>query len=205
MSHASLYVRSTVLARAGRVVVVAIMPLALAACGIGSVPQGGESATTATAIALEIGTLPVENAKMGYCFAYPRGYGLVGGDETPEVVGPPSDTNPHPGLLWITMVDAGGKTAEAIAEEEVEAVAGLEPPRYTVVLGGEEALVLDGMPGQDPIRKVYLVRDGMLYTLSFSPYRSGNAEADAQMETLYAVVTSSWQWLSSEVECTGTD
>ena len=80
-------------------------------------------------------------------------------------------------------------------------VYGGSPLRSTVMLDGEEALVLDGMPGQDVIRKVYIVHNGLLYMLSFSPYQSDNKTASAQMETLFASVTSSWVWMSSGKPC----
>ena len=107
-------------------------------------------------------------------------------------------------MVWIDATDAQGRSAQDVADEEVNAFGG-SPPRSTVVLGGEEALVLDGMPGQDPIRKVYIVHDGLLYTLSFSPYRSENATANAQMEMLFASVTSSWVWMSSATPCPATE
>jgi hypothetical protein len=72
-------------------------------------------------------------------------------------------------------------------------------------MGGEEALVLDGMPGQDLIRKIYIVHNGLLYTLNFSPYQSDNEIANTQMETLFASVTSSWVWTSSGKSCSPTD
>jgi hypothetical protein len=57
------------------------------------------------------------------------------------------------------------------------------------------------MPGQDAVRKVYIVHGGRLSTLTFSPHRSEDIAANAQMETLYAAVTSSWAWMSSGAPC----
>jgi hypothetical protein len=125
-----------------------------------------------------------ENPTADYCFGYPEGFTHQGDGVYLAVMGQQSDQNPHPGLVWIEVADAQGRTAQDIADEEVDAVGGLNPPRSTVTLGDEEALVLDGMPGQDAVRKVYIVHGAMLYTLTFSPYRSGNEIADAQMETL---------------------
>jgi hypothetical protein len=104
-------------------------------------------------------------------------------------------------MMWIDVSDAQGRTAEDVAEEELSYVAGLNPPRSTVMLGGEEAVVLDGMPGQDPVRRVYIVHDGKLIIPTFSPYRSDNAFANDQMEALYAAITSSWVWISSGAPC----
>ena len=76
---------------------------------------------------------------------------------------------------------------------------GVDVGRWTVTLGGEQAVVLDGMPGQDLVRKVYIVRQQTLYILIFSPTRSQNAAASNQMEALYAAVTSSWAWFPCSV------
>lgn len=149
----------------------------------------------------------VINGPLRYCFKYPQGYTLQVNDGQVEVIGP------HPsgpgglvaGLVWIDATDAQGRTALEIADEEVNAVVGISPLRSTVLMGGEEALVLDGMPGQDLIRKVYIVHNGLLYTLNFSPYQSDNDTANAQMETLFASVTSSWVWTSSGKSCSPTD
>jgi hypothetical protein len=109
-------------------------------------------------------------------------------------------TGPDPGLLWVDVAAADGRTAQGVADEEVAADPGLNPPRSTLTLGGEEAVMLDGLPGQDAVRRAYIVHDGKLYTLTFSPYKSGRA-ADSQMETLYATVAPSWVWISSGTAC----
>jgi hypothetical protein len=66
--------------------------------------------------------------------------------------------------------------------------------RSTVMIGGEPAVVLDGMPGQDFQRRVYVVHQKTLYVLAFMPTRSENKVANDQMEVLYNAVTSSWTW-----------
>jgi hypothetical protein len=104
------------------------------------------------------------------------------------------------GLFWLEISDSYNRTAEKIADEDMTyAVAQQSVPlenlgRWTVTLGGEEAVVLDGMPGQELQRRVYVVRGQTLYVLAFWPARSENKAASEQMEALYATVTSSWAW-----------
>jgi hypothetical protein len=140
--------------------------------------------------------------KLDYCFAYPRDFTLqINNDSQVEVIGPHSGLGGLvAGLVWIDAVDAQGRTAQEVADEEVKAFGG-NPPRWTVMMGGEEALVLDGMPGQDPIRKVYIVHNGLLYTLNFTPYQSESETATSQAEELFTSVTSSWVWISSGRSC----
>lgn len=145
----------------------------------------------------------VINAPLDYCFAYPQGFTLLINGSQVEVMGPHS-SGPGglvAGMVWIDIIDAPGRTAPDIADEEVNAVVGISPLRSTVRLGGEEALVLEGMPGQNAVRKVYIIHNELLYTLSFSPYESDNETANTQTETLFASVISSWVWISSGSPC----
>jgi len=76
--------------------------------------------------------------------------------------------------------------AEMIADQGTTFAPALDVGRWTVTLGGEHAVVLDGMPGQELQRRVYI--------LTFWPACSENKAASDQMEALYAAVTSSWAW-----------
>ena len=98
------------------------------------------------------------------------------------------------GLFWLEISASEGRTAAEIADKEISEFAILNVGRGSVTLGGEEALVLDGMPGQDLVRKVYIVHQQMLYILTFSPTQSPVAAASEQMEELYDTITSSWSW-----------
>jgi hypothetical protein len=133
--------------------------------------------------------------QLGICFSYPQGYTQVPYNDSVEIVAPaPVPDSEDRGLFWLDVSDSQGRTAEEVADRELRDVAGLNPGRWTVSLGGEQALVLDGMPGQNLVRRVYIVRQETLYILTFSPTRSENSVASEQMETLYAAVTSSWAW-----------
>ncbi|HET7009816.1 MAG TPA: hypothetical protein VFI11_03485 [Anaerolineales bacterium] len=157
------------------------------------------AAPTATVPAVDASPQVAINEEHGFCFEYPEGF-TYQSEAQIAVVGDYSGSGPQPAIMWVDVTDAGGRTAEAVANEEIEAFGG-NPPRYSLMLGGEEALVLDGMPGQDPVRRVYIVHGGQLFTLTFSPYLSGIAAADAQMEVLYGAVTPSWRWLSPDTAC----
>lgn len=147
----------------------------------------------------------VINEPFDYCFIYPQGFTQQSYNDQVEVIAPHSGVGSFTiGMVWIDAGDAQGRTAEEIADEEVNAYGG-SPERWTVMMDGEEALVLDGMPGQDLVRKTYVVHNGTLFTLSFSPTQSDNQTASAQMEALFASVTSSWVWMSSGKSCLPAD
>ena len=132
--------------------------------------------------------------KLGLCFSYPAGYSQLPYNDTVEIVAPELPSSDLRGIFWFEISDAYDRTAETIADQDIALTGGLNIGRWTVTLGGEEALVLDGMPGQDLVRKVYIVHELKLYILSFSPTLSENVAASEQMEALYAAVTSSWAW-----------
>ena len=177
------------------------LSMLISGCTLGSTLAGGSGATATqpvesqpatTALAPQPATLTpggtgVETVRLGaldFCFSYPKGYTLLPYGESVEVVGPQSGTVPEPGMMWIDVTDAQGRTAEDVADEDLSYVAGLNPPRYTVMLGGEEAVVLDGMPGQNLVRRVYIVHAGVLIIPTFSPYGSDHASANDQMEVV---------------------
>jgi len=140
---------------------------------------------------------------LGLCFSYPQGYTQIPYNDATVSVGiaapdlPGTDTK---GLFWLEISDSNNRTAEEVADEDMTyAVDHAGVPlenlgRWTVTLGGEEAMVLDGMPGQELQRRVYIVRQQTLYVLAFWPARSENKAASDQMEALYQAVTSSWAW-----------
>jgi hypothetical protein len=132
--------------------------------------------------------------QLGLCFSYPQGYTQVPNNDAVEIVAPELPGAEVRGLFWLEISDAYNRTAEVIAEQDLTYALGGRVDRWTVTLGGEQAPVLDGMPGQDLVRRVYVVRQQTLYILTFSPTRSENAAASDQMEALYTAVTSSWTW-----------
>ncbi|HLO28004.1 MAG TPA: hypothetical protein VK249_02640, partial [Anaerolineales bacterium] len=132
--------------------------------------------------------------QLGLCFSYPEGYTQLPYEDTVEIIGPDLPAPDLRALFWLEKSDAYDRTAEVIADQDMTAAAGLNVGRSFVTLDGEEAVVLDGMPGQDFQRRVYVVHDQTLYVLAFMPTRSENQAASDQLEALYTAVTSSWAW-----------
>jgi hypothetical protein len=138
--------------------------------------------------------------RLGLCFSYPQGYTQLPSTDIVEITAPDIPGTDTKGLFWLEISNSYNRTAEKIADQDMTyAVAQQGVPlenlgRWTVTLGGEQAVVLDGMPGQDLVRRVYIVHQQTLYILTFSPTHTENKAASDQMETLYAAVTSSWAW-----------
>jgi hypothetical protein len=135
-----------------------------------------------------------DSDRLGLCFSYPQGYTQLPYNDTVEIAAPDLPGSDVKGLFWLEISDAYDRTAEKIADQEMTYASGVDVGRWTVTLDGEQAVVLDGMPGQDLQRRVYVVRGQTLNVLAFMPTRSENQAANDQMEALYAAVTSSWAW-----------
>ena len=132
--------------------------------------------------------------QLGLCFSYPEGYTQLPYEDTVEIIGPELPAPDLRGLFWREKSDAYDRTAEVIADQDMTAAGLSSVSRSFLTLDGEEAVVLDGMPGQDFQRRGYVVHDQTLYVLAFMPTRSENREASDQLEALYAAVINSWTW-----------
>jgi hypothetical protein len=138
------------------------------------------------------------NEEHGYSLRYPNGYAIEhpNPDETVLVVG--SLLNVEQPRLHIEVQAAEGRTAAEVADELMADVEAALPDfnveRGTVTLNGEQAVVLDHVPGQDINRLVFVVHNDHLYKLMFAPADESLGDTHAQMESLYATVIDSFSF-----------
>lgn len=133
------------------------------------------------------------NAAHGYCLLYPDGYVVEqpNPSETVLVVGSlMNHTDPR---VSISVEPASGRSASQAADGLLEGLdmAAFNIERTATAIGGEEAVLLDGIPGQDLNRQLVVVHNGMLYHLFFSPFDPSLGETHARMEELFELVTDS--------------
>src|SRR5512140_2901901 len=96
--------------------------------------------------------------KLGLCFSYPQGYQQIPSGDSIEIAAPGLPGSDAKGLFWLEISNAYDRSAETIAAQEMTLATGADIGRSTIMLGGQPAVVLDGMPGQDLQRRVYAVR-----------------------------------------------
>ena len=109
----------------------------------------------------------------GYCLLYPSGYSIE--RPTPEemvlVVGSLLDvSNPR---VYVKVSDAGGQTTEQAASAIVADFPGFDIGQGEATIGGSNAVVLDGVPGQDVSRQVVVVRGNRLYQIDVCTRQRG--------------------------------
>jgi hypothetical protein len=131
-----------------------------------------------------------------YCLLYPSGYTVErpNPEETVLVVG--SLLNVSEPRLYIKVSDANGRTLQQAADAVVADFPGFEIVRSSATIGGQEAVVLDGVPGQDISRQVLTVYAGRLYQFTFVPANQDAGEVYARMQELYTTVADSLVFLA---------
>src|SRR5215213_3848309 len=137
----------------------------------------------------------IKNADDGYCLLYPA-------EDTPNppyliIINPNGMPGDVPGDAWvqISAEEASGRTAEQVANEQIaEAGDGFNITRDQILIDGKQAIVVDGLPGPDSWRKVFIVANDHLYTLFFLPW-APNADGFSQLEKLYSTVINTFHFL----------
>lgn len=137
------------------------------------------------------------NADDGYCFLYPmedaafppymvviNPNGISGGDFLPGDA-----------LVRVSMEAASGRTAaQAVDGKIAEAGEGFNITRSEILLDGNQAIMVDGLPGQDSWRGVFIVGNDRLYIISFEPW-TPTADWFSELEKLYSSVIGSFRVL----------
>jgi hypothetical protein len=141
------------------------------------------------------GNQPYANEAQGYSVFLPKGYGVTPQGEGQVAIFPQGEG--HPGGAWIVVEAANGRSAEQV----VEAVKAELGPGFNVSIGrvldieGARALVVNGLPGQDPNRQVFMVHDDRLYHITFAPDDPQMGEAYRQMEEVYAMIVNTFHFI----------
>ena len=143
-------------------------------------------------------TQRLTNTDDRYCLTYPAEYKVErpSEHETILVIGGLLDAGNA--RLHIAVSDAAGATAESAADRIAKDFEGFTLERSTTTAGGEPAVVLDGVPGQDINRRVIFVHDGLLYELYIAPADQTLGEVFERMEALQEQVLGSFAFLPAD-------
>jgi hypothetical protein len=163
-------------------------------------PTNGAVAAPADACPTETTDMKLlVNNENGYCVLYPAGYST----DIPNhiVINPASATADTPGDAWSRFMiePAAGRTAAQVADGKIadgETILGVTIPRKDVLVNGVPAVVVDGLPGVDSARTVFIVSNDRLYTLIFMPwFPSNDPSQPTPLESLYTIVMSTLHFL----------
>jgi hypothetical protein len=150
------------------------------------------------------GTQLLMNEEHGYCLLHPAQYnvlyrpmetclaGVVNSMECQFItfVG----LGPNAG---ISVDEASGRTASQVADAEIAALGSdFNIERTDLSIGGEPAVLMDGIPGQDIVRKVVVIHNDLLYTLSFTPWNMNHTAT----VNLYTTIVNSLHFLPVDLK-----
>ncbi|MGD2078682.1 MAG: hypothetical protein PVH18_09885 [Chloroflexota bacterium] len=130
---------------------------------------------------------------LAYCLLYPDSHTvlLLESGNTEIVVG--EIMNHIDPRVSIFAEELGDRTLDQYIDEFLAGYEGFEIERTDLMVSGEEAVLLDGIPGQDFYRQVFVAHNDLVYRLSFAPY-DPNLDNIAQAEELYALVMDSFRF-----------
>ncbi len=143
------------------------------------------------------GQLLLHNETDGYCLLYPAAYTLdqTNPGVTDIVAG--NVINHWDPRLSISVSDAAGQTLDDVAARLATDYTppGFEITPESVTVAGEEAVLLDNLPGQDLNRRVAFLHNGTLYSLFVAPLGDEGSEVRQQAEMLYQLALESFRFL----------
>jgi hypothetical protein len=134
------------------------------------------------------------NEEFGFCVLVPQGFDISESDYETQVFffGPEYSVDSGP-MGWVKTSDAQGKSAmesAAPALAEWETIWGKPAEPEMIAVAGEEAVRIDGLPGQDVTRKVFVVHARTLYEMAFLPSTSNYEHYDTVMALYEAMIGS---------------
>jgi len=151
------------------------------------------------------GTKLLTSTQKGYCLLYladyaatlpPDDYAAISPDNI--VINPQAAMSDTLGEAWasIRIDNAAGRAVAQIADEQIAAVGpGFNITRIEMMVAGEPAIMVDGLPGQDSTRKLFIVHNQHLYTLDFAPWYP-NVTDPTPLEKLYRMIVDTLHFLT---------
>lgn len=145
-----------------------------------------------------------------YFFVYPADYCWLPGQDAltntfVSVAAPDAETNRcpdeplilHGEVVWVgvSVSPANGQSLEEAANVVMEGLEDFGLELGEVVVDGETAVQINNMPGQDISRELLTIHNDQLYRLTFVPASADYGDRYTQMETLYAQVIDSFEFL----------
>lgn len=133
-------------------------------------------------------------AAEGICFLYPDRYDVFdgGGSFTLYVDSPLNTEAP---LAAFSFEPANGRTLDEIAAQRLADFGFPDTQPQPASLGGEPAVMLDNLPGQDTNRRLVAVHEGQVIDLMVARIGAEYGEVGAQAEGLYTMITDSLQFI----------
>jgi len=143
------------------------------------------------------------NSVHGYCLQYPAEYDVFYPNESEIKLVKHSVLNVSEPSVSIMVHPADGLTVDQAVDQFLAVYTFPESGlvRESLTIDGEAAVMLDGMPGQEINRQVFVIHNDYLDHLTFMPMDKNQSEVYAQSETLYRTVVQSFNFRPESNAC----
>lgn len=146
----------------------------------------------------------------GYCFVYPADYCWLPGQDAltntfVSMASVDAETNRcpdeplilHGEVVWVgvNVSPANGQSLEDAAAVVIEGLEDFGLELSEVIVGGETAVQINNMPGQDISRELLILHNDQLYRLTFVPASADYGDRYTEMEALYTQLIDSFEFL----------
>lgn len=134
----------------------------------------------------------------GYCLLAPTEYEAVQPSERETVLAVAGLLDVENPKAYISVEPADGRTAAEAADDVASSVPGFASDAVEINLGGEPAVLIDEVPGQDLSRQVFVVRGDRLFRLTFLPIGADYGELAGRTGDLYNAVAETFTFFEPE-------
>lgn len=139
------------------------------------------------------GTKLLKVSSNGYCLLYPQAYSVVHANDMQMSILIGGLLNVSDPRLDIIVEEANGRSAAQVADAlQFDYTPGPDIVRTTTTIAGQDAVVLDNVPGQEFSRRVVFVFENRLYHLTFLPADPAQGTVYERMAQLYQTVIDSF-------------
>ncbi len=140
-------------------------------------------------------TLQFVDAAQGICFLYPAEYDASQGSEETFGLYVQSPLNTQAPLASISFEAANGRSLDDLTSQRLADYAFPDTQPQSIMLGGEPAVMLDNLPGQDSNRRVFTIHNDTVIDLMVARIGDDYGEVGTQAEALYEMITTSFQFI----------
>lgn len=157
-----------------------------------------EDLTAADCPAATADTHQLINAAHGFCFLFPANYDVFQSETGEVTLYVKSLLNTEAPVAIVRMTALDGRSIQEIvpdypSEADLAAISFL-----TIDMGGEQATVIDILPGQDANRRIFAVHNDRLIDIMIARIGEEYGEVGQQAEALYQTITGSFRFIAVE-------
>ncbi|MCB0138113.1 MAG: hypothetical protein KDD75_23635, partial [Caldilineaceae bacterium] len=138
-------------------------------------------------------------AEQGYCLLYPATHTVTETAPGSTAIVVDSIMNHVDPRVAVVVEAANGRTVDEVAAAalaDYSLPADMNNPQPATV-GGEPAVMLDNLPGQDLNRRLFVIHDEQLYSFFFAPIGDAETAVRIQAEALYNTVVDSFHFVAT--------